>query len=127
MAVLSDALKRVLNYTSGWIFKKPKYSGFYISNEQLVELGETLKLYNGENHPDGICFMVGKTNYQYSVEMIPYKRNRQEKEFHNDGENIGLIRTRLNPEYPGAGSFFINIAPGGGGTYQKTPPPRIGQ
>jgi hypothetical protein len=123
MAILSDALKKVLNYRGGWFNRKIVYSGFYISNEQLIELGENLKTYNGNNHPDGVCFMVGKTPEKYTVEIIPYKRNKDDKEFYKNGNNVGLIQMALLPEYTGAEQFFINIAGGGGGTAQRTPPP----
>ncbi len=130
MTNFSHALERVRAYRSGfWPFKrKPNFSGFYLSNEQLIQLGERLKTYGDGNHPDGVCFMVGKENSKYSVEMIPYQRDRKDghkKNFYEDGFWVGFLMTTLSPEYPGAEPFFFssnNAAPGGG-IPQRTPPP----
>lgn len=125
MAIFSDALQRVKAYRR-WLFGPSYYSGFYISNEQLIELGEKLKTYEGNNHPDGVCLMVGKSLRKYSVEMIPYNRRGEDKVFHSNGEIIGYLNLNLASEYFGAQGFWIhtqNAAAGGGGIPQKTPPP----
>lgn len=130
---ISDALKRVLNYTKpkGWFKRVPVYSGFYLTNDQIIQLGNLLKTHSDK--PSGIAFMVGKEESRYTVEMIPYKGHGTDKHFYISGAHLGGFIFSLNPEYvphaePGSIDPFywhnVNSLPGGG-TSQRTPPPRI--
>jgi hypothetical protein len=94
----SMALKRVLSHLR--VDGKPKLRGFYLSNKQILSLGTQLI---GRNGADGICFMIGEDheidNSDHSVdgeglpyltiEMIPFKRIKNEKDstikFYNKG------------------------------------------
>jgi hypothetical protein len=101
---LSEALKRVRNNKAPKS-TTPTSEGIYLSNDQLIKLGQVLKnLYgpdnpndsNNPNNPDGALFMIGKTkvgnkNVQ-TVEVIPYKVSGGSKVIYNEGKlsiNIG--------------------------------------
>lgn len=101
---LSEALKRVRNNKAPKSMN-PTSEGIYLSNDQLIRLGQVLKnLYgqdnpnepNNPNNPDGALFMIGKTkvgnkNVQ-TVEVIPYKVSGGSKVIYNEGKlsiNIG--------------------------------------
>lgn len=100
----SEALKRVRN-NKPLKGTTPTSEGIYLSNDQLIKLGQVLKnLYgqdnpsdpNNPNNPDGALFMIGKTkvgnkNVQ-TVEVIPYKVVGGSKVIYNEGKlsiNIG--------------------------------------
>jgi hypothetical protein len=76
----SKALKRVFRHLED--NGNPKLRGFYLSNKQIINLGNALEKMQGEkNGPDGLCFMIGEidaggTPY-LTIEMIPFKRAKK--------------------------------------------------
>jgi hypothetical protein len=120
----SKALKRVLSHLR--VDGKPKLRGFYLSNKQILSLGTQLI---GRNGADGICFMIGEDheidNSDHSVdgeglpyltiEMIPFKRIKNEKDstikFYNKGNfseiNLGKPFVESENDFKIDGNGFI--------------------
>jgi hypothetical protein len=110
----------------------PAYEGFYLSNEQIIELGNVLKKKKESNGigPDGIYFLVGRQNLQHTIELLPFVVDENDLKVFSEAAAIGSFTFSLanGPlenvpfKYSSNQVFGIPIKLGSG---QKTPPPKI--
>jgi hypothetical protein len=89
----SFALQRVLSHLGK--NGTSELRGIYLSNRQIVNLGNALKKMKRENDgPDGMCFMVGEIDSgvrHLTVEMIPFKKDKKDDpiKFYKENNVIG--------------------------------------
>ena len=80
----SEALKRVRNFNPFLDSTKPRYDGLFLSLSQLKELVKRLKKGDAGIQAKGFAFMIGEYtgsdgNEKFTVEVIPYTINSDEK------------------------------------------------
>ena len=100
---MSKALTRALNHKNQ--NGKPTNEGIYLSNDQLIHLGDTLK--HQADGPDGIWFRVGRItpiSPYHTVELIPYKNGvgQSKIEIHSSGKlqiNVGKTETKEGQDF----------------------------
>lgn len=130
MATKSKALQRVeKNIKDVKSVSQPAYEGFYLTNDQIIELGNNLKKIRNDDGdcPDGLYFLIGKKGRVKSIELIPFVVEGNNLKVFSEKDSVGSISIKLSKGplqrvpfcYPSDG---VDRKAGSG---QKTPPPKI--